>query len=188
MPRRCPHWGERTLAFTPYALPSLLSPLTSRSLPHALPCPVLKASLHSNPRCRAGQSQGQGGPSTPGRKARPCWATQAPGLFLTDACPWQRSPAGPTSSLSQENTEAKRILLCFYLASIACLPQGEAKTTVCLLQAPQGNPAPHSLPPFQPSPSHGNRLSKGHSAAGSARNRSQRRLGNAEHFASSRGL
>lgn len=30
--------GERTIAFTPYTLPSLLSPLTSRSLPHALPC------------------------------------------------------------------------------------------------------------------------------------------------------
>lgn len=67
------------------------------------------------------------------------------------------------------------MLLCFYLASSACLPQGEAKTTVCLLGAPQGNPAPHSLPPFQPSPSPGSRLSKGHSAASGAQSEKVRK-------------
>lgn len=128
--------------FTPH------SPLTA-SRP-ALTCS--ESQLHSNPRCSAGQSQGQGDTSTPGGSLDPAEPPRPQDYSSQTPAPGRGHQQDP-SLPSPRKTEAKRILLCFYLVSIACLPQGEAKTTVYLLQAPQatqGNAAPHNLPPFQP--------------------------------------
>lgn len=134
----------------------------------ALPCSASQPPFQ--PQCRAGQSQGQGqgGTSTWGGKPRPCWATQAPGLFLTDAWPGRGHHQDPPLP-SPRKTQRPRECYCvsIWLPQLVC-PRVRLQPQCVPSRHHRETLLPTAWPPFQPSPDHGNSLSKGRSAAGNA--------------------